>query len=170
MVQHIQSVVTIFGSSRPQPGSKEYELARTLGRDLAAGGFAICNGAYGGTMEGVTCDLFSRPANEWITEEIRTSRLVERIVKLAETGSAYVVLPGGTGTLLELAFVLETVNKGFSVERPIVLLGSFWEPVLDPLKEEMKEEGLGNLARFLVMKQSPQEAIAYLKEALGKQY
>lgn len=158
----------------------EYEQARSLGRALAERGFAICNGGYAGTMEGaargareagghtigVTCDLFTRAANPWIVEEIRTPRLVDRIMKLAELGAGYVILPGGTGTLLELAFVLEAVNKGFSDERPIVLYGSFWEPVLEPLKEEMKQEGLGNLGKFVAKKGSPDEAAEHLKEML----
>lgn len=171
-----QRVITIFGSARPLPGSPGYDLAYRLGGALARQGFAICNGGYAGTMEaaakgardagghtiGVTCDLFTRTANPWIVEEIRTPRLTDRIIKLAERGSAYVILPGGTGTLLELAFVLEMVNKRFSAERPIVLLGPFWGPVLRPLEEEMKQEGLEDLGRFLAIITTPEETAEYL--------
>lgn len=122
----------------------------------------------GGTAIGVTCDLIPRAANPWISKEIRTPRLVDRITTLAELGAGYVILPGGTGTLLELAYVLEMVNKGFWGERPIVLLGTFWEPVLEPLKEEMMQEGLANLARFLTVARSPEEAASFLAERLRR--
>lgn len=177
-----QLIITIFGSSKPRPGSPEYEQALQLGRALALNGFSVCNGGFAGTMEaaargareaggiaiGVTCDLIPRSANPWISKEIREARLVDRITTLGELAAGYVVLPGGTGTLLELAYVLEMVNKGFSDERPIVLLGSFWEPVLEPLKEEMRQEGLANLARFLTVAHSPEETASFLAERLRR--
>jgi uncharacterized protein (TIGR00730 family) len=177
-----QLVITIFGSSKPRTGSPEYDQAFQLGRALVVKGFSVCNGGFAGTMEaaahgareaggeaiGVTCDLIPRPANQWISREIRTPRLVDRISTLAELAAGYVILPGGTGTLLELAYVLEMVNKGFSEERPIVLLGTFWEPILEPLKEEMMQEGLANLARFLTVAHSPEEAASILAERLRR--
>ncbi len=122
----------------------------------------------GGPTIGVTCDLLPRAVNPWISQEIRKPRLVDRITTLGELGAGYVILPGGTGTLLELAYVLEMVHKGFSEERPIVLLGTFWEPVLEPLKEEMKQEGLANLARFLTVAPSPEKAASFLAERLRR--
>ncbi len=173
-------IVTIFGSARPQPGSPGYENAFLLGQALARAGFAVCNGGYAGTMEaaakgareagghtiGVTCDLFTRVANPWIVEEVRTPRLTDRIIKLAEMGSAYVILPGGTGTLLELAYVLEMVNKRFSIEKPVVLQGPYWQPVLQPLEEEMRQEGLEDLARFLKTTATPEATATYLRDHL----
>lgn len=111
------ATVTIFGSSRPLPGSEEYRIAQETGAMLASGGFTICNGGYGGTMEaaargaheagghtvGVTAGIFDRRANKWIKEVVSTNTLVERLLKLIELGDAYVLLRGGTGTLLELA-------------------------------------------------------------------
>jgi uncharacterized protein (TIGR00730 family) len=171
-------VVTIFGSARPLPGSPGYELAYQLGRTLAERGFTVCNGGYAGTMEaaakgarevgghtiGVTCDLFTRVANPWIVEEVRTPRLTDRIIKLAELGTAYVILPGGTGTLLELAFVLEMVNKRFSIEKPVILQGPVWQPVLKPLEEEMRQEGLEDVARFLTTSATPQDTADLLRQ------
>ncbi|MHC4104192.1 MAG: LOG family protein, partial [Planctomycetota bacterium] len=56
----------------------------------------------------------------------------ERLDKLIELGQAYVVLPGGTGTLLELAKVWELKNKGFlPPDKPIILVGRFWKPLVD---------------------------------------
>lgn len=122
-------------------------MAESLGRLLAEDGFAVANGGYGGTMLaagkgaaaaggtviGVTCTAFKRcGANEFVTEEISTSCLSERLAKLVELGEAYLVLPGGTGTLLELADVWEHKNKGFAnADKPIILVGAFWKPLLE---------------------------------------
>ena len=45
------TVITVFGSSRPEPGSPAYETAYQLGRAIAEAGWALCTGGYGGTME-----------------------------------------------------------------------------------------------------------------------
>ena len=108
--------------------STVYELAYSVGKLLAQAGFGIANGGYAGVMEasaagaakagglvtGVTCRAFkSAMANEYITKEIVTETLDQRIDTLIKAGDAFVVLPGGTGTLLELAKVWELKNKGF---------------------------------------------------------
>ena len=76
--------ITVFGSSRPRAGDPYYEEARQLGDALAARGFAVCSGGYGGVMEAVsrgakeaggktlavTAKFFRSRANAWIDEEI----------------------------------------------------------------------------------------------------
>jgi len=139
-------IVTIFGTGRARPGDPVFELAYGVGRELARAGFTIANGGYGGTMLagakgaaqaggeviGVTCSTFKGNANEYVSREIVTQSLNERLNTLVELGGAYIVLPGGTGTLLELAMVWELKNKGFlDGERPIILVGEFWKPLLD---------------------------------------
>lgn len=144
-----QAIVTIFGSSTPQLGEPAYQEAYDLGRAVTTAGWTVCNGGYGGTMEasaegavaaggrpiGVTCAPVSAlpgrgGANRFIAEEIPTLDLFQRIKTLMLLGQAYVVLPGGTGTLLELAAVWEFMNKGFvDGERPILTLGSVWAQV-----------------------------------------
>lgn len=140
-------VVTVFGSSAPQPGSPAYLAAFELGRCVAENGWQLCNGGYGGTMEaaargaataggrtiGVICSGLGpyRP-NRYIRECIRTRTLFDRLKLLIRTGRAYVVLPGGTGTLVELALVLEHFNKSmFPSHRPLILLGEDWLPVIE---------------------------------------
>ena len=137
----------MFGSSRPEPGSQAYETARRVGELLARAGFSVATGGYGGTMEavsrgareaggktiGVTAAAFNTPANQWVEEEIRVGMWHERLLKLVELGAGYVVLPGGTGTLVELAVVWEWINKGFLQEKPVVILGDFWEPVVSAI-------------------------------------
>jgi len=140
--------VTIFGTSRAVAGDPVYTLALETGRLLARAGFAIANGGYGGTMLaaaegaseadgeiiGVTCSAFKSRANKYVTREIVADSLDERLDKLIELGQAYIALPGGTGTLLELAKVWELSNKGFlNADKPIILMGEFWKPLVELL-------------------------------------
>ena len=142
-----EKTVTIFGTGRAGPADSAYMLAYKIGKLLAQAGFVIANGGYGGTMlaadkgaadvggeiVGVTCSVFKRSfANEYITREIVTGSLDERLDTLIKLGQGYVVLPGGTGTLLELAKVWELKNKGFlEAGRPIILVSGFWKPLVD---------------------------------------
>jgi len=142
-----EKIVTIFGTSRAGAGDAIFTLAVEMGRLLAQSGFSITNGGYGGTMLaaakgaaeaggeviGVTCSAFkSSRANKYVTREIVTGSLDERLETLVKLGQAYIILPGGTGTLLELAKVWELKNKGFlNADKPIILLGGFWKPLIE---------------------------------------
>lgn len=149
--------VTVFGSSIPGEGTEIYQEAHQLGRRLAEAGFAICNGGYAGLMEasargareagghtiGVTCDVWTARANRWITEEVRTATFMERLLTLVERGDSYVVLPGGTGTLAELALAWEMMNKSVlsrSVggRKPLLVMVPYWQPVIECLGQETK--------------------------------
>ena len=146
-----RKTIVIFGSGNPKPGSPAYQQAYKLGKILAQAGYSIANGGYGGTMAaaaqgaaenrnspdscpiiGVTCDAFGRNGpNSWIDKEIRTETLNQRLDTLVNLADAYIVLPGGTGTLLEIALVWELINKHFLPLRPIIFLSEYWKPVID---------------------------------------
>ena len=142
-----RGIITIFGTSRAGPADEVYKTAYELGAGLGRKGFVIANGGYGGTMLaaaegadsvgakviGVTCLAFGRTgANEFVTEEIVTASLTERLGRLVDLGDAYIVLRGSTGTLLELAEVWELKNKGLiGSTKPVVLVGSFWRGLVD---------------------------------------
>lgn len=178
----MMDVITVFGSSGPQPGSEEYIVAYQTGRALATKGFALCNGGYGGTMEagakgakeaggatiGVTSSVFSRSVNPWIDQEVKTRTMIDRLLKLVELGQGYVVLNGGTGTLLELAAVWEFINKGFQPVKPIILLGSFWRPVVDSIRGSLMAEGVANPNMYIKNAGSPDECADILVQSLGK--
>lgn len=118
-----------------------------IGRRLAKKGYTIISGGFGGTMEqiskgakleggktiGITCYIFSDvgnlKVNKYIDEEIRTESLFERIEKMIHISDAFVVLPGGTGTLLEMTAILDHVNKGLVKFKPIICFGDYWKPV-----------------------------------------
>ena len=177
----MDKVITIFGSSRPIEGDEEYRLAYEVGKQLSLAGFTVCNGGFGGIMEasargakeaggrtiGVTFNIKDRKANSWIDQNIHVPALVDRLMKLIEIGDGYVVLKGGTGTLLELAAVWEFINKGLLAEKPIVIIGDFWNGVVETLREELLWEGIGDFTRFIYKCISPQQCADYLKEQLA---
>jgi len=171
-----EKTVTIFGTARAQPGKPAYNLALETGSLLARAGFTIANGGYGGTMTaaakgaaeaggeiiGVTCSAFKSKANKYITREIITTSLDERLDTLIKLGQAYVVLPGGTGTLLELAKVWELKNKGFlEREKPIILIGGFWKPLVELLKTDDHD-----CSRYVLQVDEPNQIIEFLNDNL----
>jgi hypothetical protein len=145
--------VTVFGSSKPTEDDPLYRSAHEIGLTLGKVGFAICNGGYGGTMEassrgakeaggrviGVTCKVFSREPNPYNDQIIEAKDVFSRLEKLVALGDAYIVLPGGTGTLVELAMVWELRAKRLIDERPIILYGDYWEQVIETTAIERPE-------------------------------
>lgn len=144
-------IVTVFGSSRPESGQVAYDEAYEVGLAIGRAGYIVCNGGYGGTMEatargakdagssaiGITCSLFSKSnANAWIDREIPTSNLFTRLEELIEPACAFVALPGGSGTLVELSMVWELVAKRLIPARPIILYTDFWRPVIEIAAQE----------------------------------
>ncbi len=138
--------VAVFGASDPRPGSASYELARRVGAVLAEQGRTVVNGGYGGVMEaasrgardaggrsiGVTCNIWQRKANAFLDEIAPTDSLPARVAKLLElAGGGFVVMPGATGTLSELAQVWELKRLGELNERPLVCVGDFWTPLVE---------------------------------------
>ena len=142
------AVVTIFGGSHVKEGEADYEKARALGKTLAQAGHTICNGGYGGVMEasargakegggktiGVTTEDFGGPANRWIDREVKMKKWSERLFKLIETGEAYILFDGGTGTLVELFVVWEMLNKKF-IQRPVVVLGNQLKTLVNQVRK-----------------------------------
>ncbi len=167
-------VITIFGTSKTEEGDSVFELAFEIGKLIAQAGFTIVNGGYGGTMlaaakgasqfggeiVGVTCSAFKRSKpNRYITREVVTHSLDERLDTLIELGQAYIVLPGGTGTLLEFAKVWELQNKGFvEKKKPIIIMGKFWNPLIELLAiDDPKSIG------FVTIVDNPEQAVELLK-------
>ena len=143
-----KKIITVFGSSRPEEGHLDYAEALALGRDLAAAGFAVCTGGYGGVMEAVsrgageaggrvlavTSTFFRSRANRWVQEETRVDTWQDRLFELVRLGDGFVACKGGTGTLVELAVVWEMLNKKAMEARPFVVLGDFWQPILERVR------------------------------------
>jgi len=182
-------IITVFGSSRPHAGDAEYDQARELGRALASKGFTVCSGGYGGVMEAVsrgakdagghtqavTAKFFAgAQANRWVDKEVQVRTWQQRLFKLVRYGHGYVACPGGTGTLVELAVVWEMLNKRVMRVRPFVVLGDFWRPVIDRVREVEAPPGAASIpgkwgeaqARMIHVAASPSAAADYLVKNL----
>lgn len=174
-------LITVFGSHNPKPGDKEYEQAEALGRELKEAGFAVATGGYAGTMEavlkgagggiGYTVSIFPAQANQYVSEVRHTETLLGRIERILDESDGFVCLPGGTGTLLELAAAWEVVNKKMGPVRPVVCLGQFWRPVVQTLAGEPTIDSIkslknlaGTAASYVAFADSPKEAVTLLKE------
>lgn len=185
-----QRIITVFGSSRPREGVADYAEARELGRCLAEHGFAVCSGGYGGVMEaasrgareaggktyGVTAEFFARKANEWIDVEVRKQTWEERLFELVRLADGFVACKGGTGTLVELAVVWEMLNKSVMTGKPFAVLGDFWQPVLERVREVERGPHASSGSRvcgeangsLVHTAPTPAEAARYLAEEMKK--
>lgn len=170
--------IAVFGSGTVAPRSPAYEEARQLGRAIADAGWTLCNGGYAGTMAasaqgaadagghviGVTCTAIGRRSgpNPYIRQEVPTFDLLNRVNTLMRLADGYVVLAGGTGTLLELAAVWEFANKGFlRPRRPVVLLGDCWRPVEAAVRAQQPD------AMELFVADEVSDVVPLLADALG---
>jgi len=143
--------VTVFGGSGPRPGSDAYQEAYRLGKLLAERGHAVLTGGYIGTMEavsrgaaetgghviGVTCAQIERwravGPNAWVKEERRFETLNERLQALIDGCDAAIALPGGPGTLTEIALTWNLMIVGALPERPLVLVGDGWRRMIEEM-------------------------------------
>ena len=175
-----KTIITIFGSSRPVEGDESYVEAYAVGKALASAGFVVCNGGYAGTMEasargakeaggktiGVVSEFFSMESNPWIDKKIVVKSLVDRLMELISLADGYVVLKGGTGTLLEFASVWEFMNKSVIEEKPIVVFGNFWDNVIQTLDAELLFEGKESCTKYVSTVTSAEQLVKVLKQRL----
>jgi uncharacterized protein (TIGR00730 family) len=167
--------IAVFGSSEPQPGDALYKTAYRLGTLLARARFVVVTGGYGGVMAGVsqgareaggrtlgiTCTTFAaRAANPYLTDEVQAHDLHDRTRELIERASGYVILPGKAGTLAELALLWALDRAGCLGGRPVVLLGTGWQPLIDLLERSNMLES--SQIRHTHLARTPEEAVALL--------
>lgn len=153
--QRTYPLISVFGGSSPQPASAAYREAYNVGRMLAEHGLAVATGGYIGTMAavsqgaseagghvvGATCDQIEqfRPIgpNQWVQEEIRFQTLEQRLIHLVRNNDGMIVLPGGIGTLAEMALAWSYLQVGEISARPLAFLGGLWRDTVtgfvDPL-------------------------------------
>ena len=172
--------IAVFGSSEPQPGSEAYRTAFRLGSLLASARYPVLTGGYAGVMEaashgareaggatiGIPCATFGdRPPNPHLDEIVMAADLYDRTRELIERAAGYVVLPGKSGTLAELAFLWALDRARCLNGRPVVLLGSGWQPLVDLLgRSEMLES---SQLRHTHVTETPGEAVELLTTLLA---
>lgn len=148
------ATITVFGSSIPQPGDLEYEDAYRLGKFLGEKGFNVCSGGYQGIMGavskgasesgveaiGITVESFKASPSEYLTEIVECDSLFERIKTLVNFADGFIILNGGTGTMLELSVIWEYFNKGFIPVKPVAANGIMWKIIIAEMEKRIKIE------------------------------
>lgn len=177
-------IISIFGSSAPPAGSADYEAARTVGRLLAEAGFTVQTGGYGGIMAGasrganeagghvigVTSAHMEQwrptPPNQWVIEEKKHQTQLQRLLYLVENCDGVIVMPGGIGTLSEMALVWSLVQVGEIPRRPIILVGGLWQRTLAAFLDEayVRPEHEALLTMVRTGPDAVQKLTAYLLE------
>jgi predicted Rossmann-fold nucleotide-binding protein len=132
---------------------------------------AVSRGAReaGGRAIGLTTPFYRLAPNGYLDEVIEIERWQDRLFALVERGDGYVILKGGTGTMLELAAVWECLNKRAIAPRPCVALG-FWAPVVECVREAERERNGRRWEEFgaglIHLASGPAEAVEYLTRGL----
>jgi uncharacterized protein (TIGR00730 family) len=175
-------IVSVFGGSAPRPGSAAYEEARALGEALAKNGWTVATGGYSGVMEaasrgaceagghvvGVTCTLIedwrSLKANEWVREEKRFETLRERLYHLVAFCDAAVALPGGIGTLSEVALTWSLLQTKELQAKPLVLIGPVWRETMKTFVREAEGYLHPGDKELLYLADGVAEAVRFLRE------
>lgn len=172
--------ITVYGSSQVGPRDRVYEDSVSIGRALARSGFAVMTGGYLGVMEaiskgarsvgghviGVTTDQiglqFNAQPNIYLDEIINYAELRDRLLHMVEKADGYLAMPGGIGTLHEIAETWELMRIGGVPRRPFVCYGPMWEDVIGILE---KSPYLGDgYHGMITIAQTPENVIEAFNE------
>jgi uncharacterized protein (TIGR00730 family) len=178
--------VSVFGSARTAADSPRYRTAERIGRLLSDAGFAVFTGGGPGLMEAVSRGAYAgksasvglniqlpheQRANAYQDITLSFRHFFSRKVMFVRYACAYVVLPGGFGTLDEVAEVLGLLQTGKSRRVPIVLVeGAFWGGLLDWMRERMLGEGMIDAAEMQLLKvvEEPEEVLQAISGHYGE--
>lgn len=169
--------VTVFGSARFGPEHRYYELAREMGRQLGRSGFTILTGGGPGVMEAanrgardvqapsVGCNIElpqEQMPNPYLDRFVEFRDFFVRKVMLLKYSTAFVLMPGGYGTLDEAFETATLVQTGKMPRFPAVLMGvEYWQPLLEFLGDMRRAGTISEQdGRQLVLTDSPEEAMA----------
>jgi uncharacterized protein (TIGR00730 family) len=134
--------VCVFGSARTKPGSPEYAAGEKLGAALARDGWAVITGGGPGVMASVNKGTSEQRLNDWVDIGVNFRYFFVRKTMFVKYSQAFVVLPGGFGTMDELFEALTLVQTGKVTSFPVILYGSaYWRGLLDWLRESMLAHG-----------------------------
>jgi uncharacterized protein (TIGR00730 family) len=172
--------VTVFGSARIMPADPHYELARKMGAAIARLGFTVMTGGGPGIMEAanrgakevggrsVGCNIelpYEQAANEYLDLCVRMHYFFVRKALLVKYSYAFVVMPGGAGTLDELFNALTLIQTGKIKNFPVVIMGTdYWKELIGFI-EKMARHGMIAEAdmRLIYATDSVDEAIAHIQ-------
>ena len=172
--------ITVFGGSQPKAGDESYAEAYKLGRLLASAGHTILTGGYIGTMEavsrganeggghviGVTCDEIENwrkvKPNAWVQEERRFQSLEQRLSELIHSCEAAIALPGGPGTLTEIALTWNLMVIAAIPPKPLILVGEGWKKTFKTFISQMDSYIPEKQRSFLFFSANGVEAVRML--------
>ena len=162
LLAELPRAVCVFGSARTRPDAPEYAQAREVGRALADAGWAVITGGGPGIMEaanrgcsdagglsvGLGIELpFEQGLNEWVDLGLNFRYFFARKTMFVKYAQAFVIMPGGFGTMDELFEALTLVQTHKVNQFPVVLVGSaYWGGLVDWLRGTMLAEGYVNPA------------------------
>jgi uncharacterized protein (TIGR00730 family) len=175
--------VSVFGSARSQRESPDYKLAEEIAAGLVRAGYTVITGGGPGIMEaankgaaeagGVSVGLgielpLESGLNDYVNVGVEFRYFFVRKTIFVKYSQAFVVLPGGYGTMDELFEALTLVATGKITMFPIVLVGSdYWAPLLDFLKNTMLGRGFIGASELALLRvaDDPEEVVQIIKEA-----
>lgn len=180
--------VTIFGSARSPEGSSTYQAALETARLLAEEGLAIITGGGPGVMEaanrgaqlgggisvGFAIELpFEEAANPYVDLAYSFRYFFVRKTMFVKYAQAFVIFPGGFGTMDELFEALTLIQTGKIHNFPIVLFGSeFWDPIVTFMRDTLVAEGTIDAIDLdrLYVTDDPVDAVNFVREAAIKRF
>jgi uncharacterized protein (TIGR00730 family) len=179
--------VTVFGSARFGEEHPAYALGRAVGRELARAGFTVMTGGGPGVMEAacrgakdvggraVGCNIElpqEQAINPWVDRHVTFRYFFVRKLMLVKYAYAFVVLPGGFGTLDELFEIATLVQTGKVKDFPIVLMGSeYWAPLVQQLRSMVSEGAISDRDfAHLTLADSAEQAAAVARDAGLRQF
>ena len=155
---HIRPAVSIFGSARVARGHPYYQLTEDVARRLSDAGFSVISGGGPGAMEAANKGAFAgrspsvglniqlpheQTSNQYQDVSQTFTRFFVRKVMFVKFACAYVVVPGGFGTMDELMEALTLVQTGKIRRFPIILMqSSYWQGLIDWIKDRMISEAM----------------------------
>jgi len=153
----LKNCVTVYGSARFHEGHRYYEMARAIGKKLAENGFTVMTGGGPGIMEAanrgakegggvsVRCNIklpFEQKLNPYIDLKVEFEFFFTRKVILRKNSVAYVLMPGGFGTMDEIFEVLTLIQTGKLPARPVICMGSdYWSHMQSFIRNTLLESG-----------------------------
>ncbi|HEY8233920.1 MAG: TIGR00730 family Rossman fold protein [Vicinamibacterales bacterium] len=157
-LSQIPRAVTVFGSARARPGDEDYRYAEDLGRALAKAGHAVITGGGPGHMEAVNKGAFEaggqsigvcielpreEKPNAFLTRVVSFRYFFVRKVMFVKYTKAFVILPGGFGTLDELFEALTLIQTRKVPSFPVILAGddTYWDGLIDWIKGSLVPRG-----------------------------
>src|SRR5437762_10336664 len=172
--------VTVFGSARIKPDDPHYELALKMGAAIARLGFTVMTGGGAGIMEAanrgakevggrsVGCNIelpFEHVSNMYLDRCVRLHYFFVRKALLIKYSYAFVVMPGGVGTLDELFEALASIHNGKIKNFPIVIMGTdYWKELIDFIQKMAQRAMIGPKDSSLIFAtDSVEEAIAHIR-------